>query len=168
MTMDGRFVLDGSIGVRMIDGSEAAIGDFFDRVVLLVNVASACGFTGQYRGLQVLHSELEGRGFTILGAPCNDFLGQEPGSDEEIRAFCESRFGVTFPLLSKLSILGGDPHPLYGALQGMDAPIGGRVGWNFTKFLIGRGGVVRAKFVTETTPGSRVLRREILSAIEDS
>ena len=90
MGENGRFMLDGSIGIRMIDGRDAVIGDFFDRVVLLVNVASRCGFTGQYAGLQALHEEFKDRGFTVLGAPCNDFLGQEPGSDAEVRAFCET------------------------------------------------------------------------------
>lgn len=163
---DGRFALDGSIGIRMIDGSDAVIGDFFDRVVLLVNVASRCGFTGQYAGLQALHEEMAGDGFTVLGVPCNDFLGQEPGSDAEVRAFCEAEYGVTFPMLSKVSILGDGAHPLYAALQGMEGPIGGRVGWNFTKYVIGRGGIVRARFVTDTTADSRVLRREIVSAMD--
>jgi glutathione peroxidase len=161
-------MLDGSIGIRMIDGRDAVIGDFFDRVVLLVNVASKCGFTGQYGGLQALHEEFKDRGFTVLGAPCNDFLGQEPGDDAEIRAFCETTYGVTFPMLSKVSILGEGAHPLYKSLQGMDGPIGGRVGWNFTKYVIGRGGGVRARFVTDTTADSVVLRREIEAALAGS
>ncbi len=135
------------IPLRRIDGSEASLSEHAGEVLLIVNVASKCGLTPQYDGLEALYRRYHGRGLTVLGFPANDFAGQEPGSNEEIASFCRSTFGVDFPMFAKIAVTGADRHPLYAELAG-DEPIS----WNFEKFLIARDGSVAARFSPKTVP----------------
>jgi glutathione peroxidase len=138
--------------VKRIDGTSQDLADYRGQVLLLVNVASRCGLTPQYEGLESLYERYRDRGFAVLGFPANDFAGQEPGSDAEIASFCRSTYGVAFPLFSKLSVKGPDQHPLYRELTRLPAPIGGEVQWNFQKYLVNRRGEVVAKFDPRTAP----------------
>lgn len=149
---------------RTIEGQEIQLQEFAGKVVLVVNVASRCGFTRQYRELQAVYDKYRDKGLVVLGFPCNQFGGQEPGSEAEIRAFCESRFGVTFPLFAKVDVNGENAHPLFRRLTAADAPFEDRgpVKWNFEKFLIGRGGVPIARFRSRVAPDAP----EVLAAIE--
>ncbi|MEX6463809.1 glutathione peroxidase [Dietzia cinnamea] len=132
---------------RLLDGSEKDLSDYLGQVVLVVNTASKCGFTPQYKGLQALYEEFRDRGFVVLGFPCDQFAHQEPGTDEEIGAFCERNFGVEFPLFSKIEVNGSGAHPLYDWLKSEKSGVlGGRIKWNFTKFLVGREGRVIDRF----------------------
>jgi glutathione peroxidase len=146
-----------------IDGRENSLADFRGKGVLVVNVASRCGLTPQYAGLQALHDELAPRGFSVVGFPCNQFAGQEPGSDADVKQFCETSYGVSFPLFSKIEVNGDGRAPLYAWLTAQEtSPDGpGDVQWNFAKFLIGRDGRVAARFGPTTTPESADLRRAI-------
>ena len=138
---------------RLLDGSEKDLADYAGQVVLVVNTASKCGFTPQYTGLQKLYEEFGDQGFVVLGFPCDQFAHQEPGTDEEIGAFCERNFGVEFPLFSKIDVNGGNAHPLYGWLKSEKSGVlGGRVKWNFTKFLVGRDGKVIDRFGPNRKP----------------
>jgi glutathione peroxidase len=149
--------------VRTNDGREVSLADYRGQVLLIVNTASQCGFTPQLGGLQALQAAYGERGFTVLGFPCNDFGGQEPGTNEEIATFCESRFGVQFPIFDKVDIRGNSPHPLYAALQNETAEgIRGAVGWNFTKFLVDTEGRVVARFEPRVRPDAP----ELVQAIE--
>jgi len=134
--------------VETIDGVRTNLAPYRGQVALVVNVASRCGFTKQYAGLQKLYESYRARGFAVLGFPCNDFMGQEPGTHEEIRAFCSVNFGVTFPLYAKIHVKGAEKHPLFAWLtDGTRHPgLGGEVAWNFTKFLVGRDGSLLARF----------------------
>jgi len=138
--------------MKRIDGSDQPLGDYRGKVLLLVNVASKCGLTPQYNGLQALYEKYRGPGLEILGFPANNFMGQEPGSDDEIAAFCDTNYHVTFPLFSKISVKGDDIHPLYQALTSSPEPLGGDVQWNFQKYLLDRDGNAVAKFLPLTTP----------------
>jgi glutathione peroxidase len=138
--------------MKRLDGSEQSLTDYKGKVLMLVNVASRCGLTPQYKGLQELYGRYQGKGFEILGFPANNFMGQEPGSDEEIAQFCEMNYGVTFPLFSKISVKGDDIHPLYATLTSQPEPVGGEVLWNFQKYLVDRSGEVVAKFSPRATP----------------
>jgi glutathione peroxidase len=150
--------------MRTIDGKEQALADYKGKVLLVVNVASQCGLTPHYAGLQELHESYGERGLAVLGFPCNQFGGQEPGSEGEIKTFCETRFGVTFPMFAKIDVNGPQRHPLYSHLTAQptqpDGP--GDIGWNFAKFLVNRDGAVVARFAPPTAPVSE----EIVSAIE--
>ncbi len=138
--------------MKRLDGTEQSLKDYQGKVVMLVNVASKCGNTPQYRGLQEMYTRYQGKGLEILGFPANDFGAQEPGSDEEIAQFCEANYGVTFPMFSKISVKGDDIHPLYKELTSMPEPIGGEVRWNFQKYLVDREGNVVAKLHPKMTP----------------
>jgi glutathione peroxidase len=129
---------------------------------MLVNVASKCGLTPQYKGLQTIYDQYRDRGFEILGFPANNFMGQEPGTNEEIGEFCEANYGVNFPLFSKISVKGEGIDPLYQELTGMPEPIGGDVLWNFQKYLLNKRGEVVQKIMPQTTPESP----EVIEAIE--
>jgi len=153
--------------MESIDGEPVSLKDHEGDVILLVNVASRCGYTPQYEGLESLYREFKDDGLVVVGVPSNDFGGQEPGSDAEIRSFCRDRFGVTFPMMSKSRVLGEDAHPLYKYLRERDKPIGGDVRWNFTKFVIGRDGGVVARFEPDAAPDSKLLRRTIAEALEE-
>lgn len=171
----------GGIEFDRTDGSVATLSDHAGQVLLIVNVASKCGLTPQYEALQHLYSTYEGQGLTVLAFPANDFMGQEPGSDAEIATFCSTNYAVTFPVLSKIGVVGEDQHPLYAALTTQIPTADGKtefrdglrtngitptedpdVLWNFEKFLIGRDGDVVARFAPSTTPDST----ELVAAIE--
>ncbi|MEU4269703.1 glutathione peroxidase [Streptomyces sp. NPDC026092] len=151
------------IPLRTLSGDPTSLADYRDQAVLVVNVASKCGLTPQYAGLERLQKEYGERGFTVLGVPCNQFLGQEPGSAEEIQTFCSTSYGVTFPLLEKTDVNGADRHPLYAELTKVADAEGesGDVQWNFEKFLIGRDGQV-TRFRPRTEPEAP----EVVAAIE--
>lgn len=154
--------------VETIGGAHTTLAPYRDKVALVVNVASKCGFTKQYAGLQKLYETYRERGLVLLGFPSNDFLGQEPGSNDEIRKFCTLSFGVTFPLFAKIKVKGDDKHPLYGWLTDntLHPGLGGEVSWNFNKFLIGRDGKLIARFGSRTTPDAAELTEAIEQALK--
>ncbi|WP_040791802.1 glutathione peroxidase [Nocardia paucivorans] len=157
------------IPVRTLSGAESTLADLAaDKVILLVNVASKCGLTPQYSGLVELHRKYGARGFSVIGFPCNQFMGQEPGSAEEIQQFCSTTYGVDFPLLEKADVNGDNRHPLYRELvETADAEgAAGDVQWNFEKFLIGRDGAVLARFRPTTAPDAPALVSAIESAVD--
>lgn len=144
-----------SIPLTLNDGTETDFGRFRGQVVLVVNVASQCGFTPQYAGLQALHNKFSEEGFTVLGVPCNQFAGQEPGADAEIAEFCQRNFGVTFPLTIKADVRGRHQHPLYARLTKFkNGLLPGLVKWNFEKFLVNRDGEIVARFAPTVEPDS--------------
>src|SRR5579859_4596497 len=147
-----------------IDGDATPLSSYKGKVVLLVNVASRCGFTPQYSALESLYEKYRDQGFVILGFPANNFGAQEPGTNAEIKTFCSSKYNVTFPMMSKVSVKGDDTTPLYQYLTDKSAnpSTGGDIQWNFTKFLIGRDGQIVARFEPKVTPDSP----EVTSAIE--
>ena len=161
-TTDGSSPLDVEIGA--LTGGSADLAQYAGKAVLIVNVASKCGLTPQYNGLEKLQERYAERGFTVLGVPCNQFLGQEPGSAEEIAEFCSATYGVTFPLTEKVEVNGEGRHPLYDRLTGFADAEGhtGDIRWNFEKFLIGRDGKVVARFSPQTEPEAA----EVVAAIE--
>jgi glutathione peroxidase len=143
----------GDFTATAIDGTEADLAAYEGQVVLVVNTASQCGFTPQYEGLQQLQEEYADRGFTVLGFPCDQFGGQEPGTEDEIASFCERSFGVGFPLFAKVDVNGDGAHPLFTWLRGEKSGVlGGRIKWNFTKFLLARDGTVVDRFAPTTKP----------------
>jgi glutathione peroxidase len=152
------------IPVRALDGSPASLTPHRDEAMLIVNVASRCGLTPQYAVLEELHERYRERGFTVLGVPCNQFMGQEPGTAEEIAEFCSTTYGVTFPMLEKADVNGDDRHPLFAALVEQQDADGqaGDVQWNFEKFLVAPGGEVVARFRPRTSPDSA----EVVEAVE--
>ncbi len=138
---------------RLISGEARNLADYAGKVMLIVNVASKCGFTPQYKGLQTLYQQLAPRGFEYLAFPCDQFGHQEPGSDPEIATFCDRTYGVTFPVFAKIEVNGGNADPLYVWLkQQKGGLLGDSIKWNFTKFLIDRTGAVQARFAPTTTP----------------
>jgi glutathione peroxidase len=154
--------LDVEIGA--LQGGSARLSQYAGQVVLIVNVASKCGLTPQYTGLEKLQERYAAQGFTVLGVPCNQFLGQEPGTAEEIAEFCSATYGVTFPLTEKAEVNGEGRHALYERLVGFADAEGhsGDIRWNFEKFLLGRDGSVVARFSPQTEPESP----ELVTAIE--
>ena len=142
--------------VKDIHGQEQSMSDYLGKVVLVVNVASRCGFTSQYTGLQKLYAELADRGLVVLGFPCNQFGAQEPGDEAAIGSFCETQYGVTFPMFSKIDVNGSDAHPLYDWLKSsMPGVLGTEaIKWNFTKFLLDRQGNVVKRYAPNTAPES--------------
>lgn len=169
------------IPVKTIDGQETNLGEYKDKVLLVVNVASKCGLTPQYEGLQKLYGEYQAKGFEILGFPANNFMGQEPGTEEEIKEFCATNFDVRFPLFSKISVKGDDQHQLYhyltetkpetdindGDLEKRLAGYGStrskpsEVLWNFEKFLIGKNGEIAARFAPDVTAEDERLKAKV-------
>ena len=149
--------------VQALDGSDADLHDYEGKVALVVNVASKCGLTPQYEGLEKLQRTYGDQGFTVLGFPCNQFLGQEPGTSEEIATFCSTTYGVTFPMFEKIDVNGDDQHPLYAELTQVEDADGaaGDVQWNFEKFLVAPDGSV-----TRFRPGVEPEDPAIVSAIE--
>ena len=150
--------------VRSIDGQQVSLKSYSGKVVLLVNVASKCGFTPQYAGLEAVYEKYKDRGLVIVGIPANNFAQQEPGTNEEIKKFCSNKYNVTFPMMSKVSVLGDDETPLYQFLTSKSAnpQIGGDIKWNFTKFLFDRNGNPVARFEPAVKPDSP----EVTAAIE--
>jgi len=173
------------IPVKKIDGSPAQLRDYAGKVLLVVNVASKCGLTPQYEGLEALYKSRHGEGLEVLGFPANNFRGQEPGTNEEIVSFCTTNFAIDFPMFEKISVLGADKHPLYQALtaakpetdggdaamrtrlQGFGIETGppGEVLWNFEKFVVGRDGKVVARFSPDTTPDDPRLKAALDKAL---
>jgi glutathione peroxidase len=150
--------------MKTIDGQQKSLADYRGQVLLVVNVASKCGLTPQYKALEEVYEEFKEEGFEVLGFPCNDFAGQEPGTEQEIQNFCSTNYNVTFPLFAKVKVVGADKHPLYQFLTSQQtSPEGaGEVAWNFGKFLIGKDGQVVARFSPKTAPDAP----EVLKAIE--
>ncbi len=150
--------------LKSIDGQDVNLGEFRGKVALIVNVASKCGFTKQYAGLEKLYEKYRDRGFVILGFPANNFMRQEPGSNAEIKAFCTTTYNVTFPMFSKISVRGKDQHPLYQYLTDKKSghEFGGAITWNFNKFLVARDGAIVARFGSKTAPEDE----ELVAAIE--
>lgn len=142
------------IEVKNIDKQTLKLEKYKGRVMLIVNVASKCGYTGQYEGLQELHDKYSAKGLSVLGFPCNQFLGQEPGTEEEIKNFCMSSFGVSFDMFAKVDVNGANTHPLYTFLKSNTSGFLGSEGikWNFTKFLVDREGKVIERYAPSTTP----------------
>jgi glutathione peroxidase len=153
------------VRINRIDGSSLELSEFADRTLLVVNVASKCGLTPQYEALEELQRRYAERGFSVIGVPCNQFLGQEPGTGEEIQQFCSTTYGVTFPLLEKIDVNGDGRHELYEQLTSCadDEGYSGDIRWNFEKFLVDRSGAVVARFAPVVTPDDPA----IVGAIED-
>ncbi|MCC6970336.1 MAG: glutathione peroxidase [Phycisphaerales bacterium] len=147
--------------MKDIDGNDKNLEDFKGSVVLMVNVASKCGYTSQYKGLEKLYQDKKEKGLVIIGFPANNFGNQEPGTEADIKKFCTGEYNVTFPMFSKISVKGDDQHPLYKKLAAQPAPVGGDPKWNFTKFLVDRSGNVVARFDTRTAPSDTELNRQI-------
>ena len=150
------------IPVKDIDGKDTSLKAYKGKVLLIVNVASQCGLTPQYKALEAAHEKYKDQGFSVLGFPCNQFAGQEPGTNEEIKQFCSTKYNVTFPLFDKIDVNGANRHPLYVALAGKDSPFPGDIKWNFGKFLIGRDGKIIKRFEPATKPDAP----EVVKAIE--
>jgi glutathione peroxidase len=150
---------------RLNDGSEKPLSEYRDRVLLIVNTASKCGFTPQYDGLEKLQSDYADKGFSVLAFPCNQFGHQEPGNNEEIAQFCITRFSVSFPLFDKIDVNGSDTHPLYAYLKHEAPGVLGSEGikWNFTKFLVGKDGQVLKRYAPATKPEQ--IRKDIEKAL---
>jgi len=154
-----------SIPLKDIDGKETSLKAYTGKVLLIVNVASKCGYTPQYEGLETLAKKYREQGLVVLGFPCNDFGSQEPGSEQEIKEFCTAKFNVTFPLFSKLHVKGAEQPRLYTVLTGSDSPFPGPVKWNFGKFLIGRDGKIVARFDSAVEPDAPELTKAIEAAL---
>ena len=151
-----------AIPVKDIEGKDTTLKPYAGKVLLVVNVASKCGNTPQYEGLEALWKKRREQGLVVLGFPCNDFGLQEPGTEDDIKKFCTAKYDVTFPLFSKLHVNGPEQHPLYEALSGKSSPVPGAVKWNFGKFLVGRDGKILARF----EPGMKPDAPEIATAID--
>jgi glutathione peroxidase len=150
------------IPIKDIDGKDTSLKAYQGKVLLIVNVASKCGLTPQYKALEATYEKYRDKGFIVLGFPCNQFNGQEPGTNEEIKQFCSSKYSVTFPLFDKIEVNGPKRHPLYVALAGTDSPFPGEIKWNFGKFLISRDGKILKRFEPRTVPDAP----EVVAAIE--
>ena len=152
------------IPVKTLSGDDSSLGALAGKTLLVVNVASKCGLTPQYAALEALHERLANRGFSVVGFPCNQFMGQEPGTAEEIEEFCSTTYGVTFPMFEKIEVNGEGRHPIYDELTSVPDADGaaGDVQWNFEKFLLGPDGTVLARFRPRTVPDDP----EVLAAIE--
>jgi glutathione peroxidase len=153
--------------MKSIDGQPVSLKSYSGKVVLLVNVASKCGFTPQYAGLEALYEKYKDRGFVIVGVPANNFGSQEPGTNEEIKKFCSNKYNVSFPMMSKVSVLGDDETPLYRFLtdKSENPQVGGDIKWNFTKFLFDREGKPVGRFEPNVTPDSPEVQAAIESAL---
>jgi glutathione peroxidase len=152
--------------LKDIDGKPTSLKAYEGKVLLIVNVASKCGYTPQYAGLEALQEDYKDKGFTVLGFPCNQFGGQEPGTNEEIKQFCSSKYQVTFPLFDKTEVNGPNRHPLYVLLAGAGSPFPGDIKWNFNKFLIGRDGKILKRFDSKVKPDSAELTQAVEKALD--
>jgi glutathione peroxidase len=151
--------------MKDIDGKDVKLADYKGKVLLVVNVASKCGNTPQYEGLQKLYDKYKAQGLVILGFPANNFMGQEPGTDADIKTFCSTKYNVTFPMFSKISVKGADIHPLYQFLTSAKG-FEGDVSWNFGKFLVGKDGKVIARFTPREQPESENVTKAIEAALK--
>src|SRR5262245_40174219 len=154
--------------MKGLDGKDVDLSKYQGKVVLIVNVASECGYTPQYKGLQALHEKYGKDGLVVLGIPSNDFGGQEPGTNAKIKEFCTSKYKVTFDMLAKVKVLGDDAAPLYKFLQSRETnpKHAGAVKWNFEKFLIGRDGAVLARFASDVDPEGEDLQKKLREALQ--
>ena len=150
-----------TVPLKDINGKDTSLKAFAGKTILAVNVASKCGYTKQYTGLEALYQKYKDKGLVIVGFPCNDFGGQEPGTNEEIKTFCSTKYTVSFPLMDKLHVLGAEQHPLYKALSGPASAFPGDVKWNFGKFLIGKDGKLLSRYDSATTPEDAGLLKAI-------
>lgn len=157
--MDNKNIYD--ISVKDMDGKDVSLAEYKGKVLLIVNVASHCGYTKQYEGLEKLYEQNKDKGFEILAFPCNDFGEQEPGTNEEIKQFCESKYNVTFKLFDKINVKGSNVSPLYDLLMN-NAPTKGDIDWNFEKFLVDKNGNIVGRYKSKVTPESE----ELTSAID--
>jgi glutathione peroxidase len=155
-----------SVPVQSIDGSADLLGPLRGKVTLAVNVASRCGYTPQYAGLEQMHRDLAAERFTVVGFPCNQFGQQEPGNEAEIMRFCQLTYEVSFPMSAKLDVNGPDRHPLYSFLTAPQNGFPGDIGWNFEKFLIGRDGRVLKRYASDTKPEDKGLMQDIADALD--
>jgi glutathione peroxidase len=155
-----------SIPVSSIDGGSDLLGPLRGKVILAVNVASRCGYTPQYAGLEQLQRDLKAEAFSVVGFPCNQFGQQEPGSEAQIMRFCQTSYDVTFPMSAKLDVNGPQRHPLYSFLTAAQNGFAGDIGWNFEKFLIGRDGRVLKRYASDTKPEDKGLMQDIADALE--
>ena len=157
------------IDVMDIDGENVNLGKYKDKVVMFVNTASECGYTPQYKGLQKLYDKYKDRGFVILGFPANNFNGQEPGSNAEIKQFCTLKYKVKFPMFAKISVKGEDQHPLYQFLTSKEKnpEYGGEITWNFNKFIANHKGEIIARFSSKETPESKEIAKTIEKALSE-
>ena len=155
------------IPLKDIDGKDTTLATYKGQVLLVVNVASKCGFTPQYTGLEAIYKKYSFQGLVVCGFPCNQFLSQEPGTAAEIKDFCTSKYNVTFPMFDKLDVNGDKRHPLYTALAGTNSPFAGNIKWNFTKFLIGRDGKILKRFGSSTKPDSEEVTKAIEAALAE-
>ncbi len=153
------------VKVKDIDGKDTSLKAYEGKVVLIVNVASQCGLTPQYKGLQALHEKYKDKGLVVLGFPCNDFGAQEPGTTTEIKEFCSTKYKVTFPMFDKLHVKGDGQHELYRRLTGKDGAFPGDVKWNFGKFLVGADGQPLQRFEPKTTPDDPELVKAVEAAL---
>jgi glutathione peroxidase len=153
------------IAVKDIDGKDTTLNAYKGKVILVVNVASQCGFTPQYKNLEAVYEKYKDQGFVILGFPCNQFGEQEPGTDAEIKQFCTSKYFITFPLFDKIEVNGANRHPLYELLAGKDSPFPGDITWNFNKFLIGKDGKILNRFDSKIKPDAPEATAAIEAAI---
>jgi glutathione peroxidase len=154
------------IPLKDIDGKDTSLKPYQGKVLLVVNVASQCGLTPQYKALEAVYEKYKDQGFAVLAFPCNQFGHQEPGTNKEIKEFCSSKYEVTFPIFDKLEVNGANRHPLYVALAGKESPFPGDIAWNFGKFLIGRDGKIIKRFEPRTTPDSPDVTGAIEKAIK--
>ncbi|HTZ89570.1 MAG TPA: glutathione peroxidase [Alloacidobacterium sp.] len=152
--------------LKSIDGKPVSLSEYHGKVLMLVNVASKCGYTPQYAALESLYEKYKDRGLVIVGIPANNFGGQEPGTNEEIKKFCSTKYNVSFPMMAKVSVLGDDKTPLYAFLtdKSVNPQIGGDIKWNFTKFLFDRNGKPVARFEPNVTPDSP----QVVAAVESA
>ena len=153
------------IAIKDIDGKDTTLAAYKGKVVLIVNVASHCGYTPQYKSLEAVYQKYKDQGFVVLGFPCNQFGGQEPGTNEEIKQYSTSKYDVTFPLFDKIEVNGANRHPLYVALAGDTSPFPGNIKWNFNKFLIGKDGKILKRFDSKVTPDSAEATEAITAAL---
>jgi glutathione peroxidase len=153
------------IPLKDIDGRQSSLEVYRGQVLLIVNVASKCGFTPQYAGLESLYQKYKDQGFAVLGFPCNQFARQEPGTNGEIKQFCSSKYQVSFPLFEKIEVNAKNRHPLYTHLAGTASLFPGRIWWNFTKFLVGRDGRILGRFGSRVKPDAAKLLLAIESAV---
>ena len=154
------------LNIKNINGDNLNLNQFKGKIVLLVNVASNCGFTKQYTDLQNLYDQYKDKGLTVIGVPSNQFGGQEPGSESEIQEFCSTKFGVTFPMYSKIDVNGPTRHPLYEDIIGDKGPLKGKIKWNFGKILLGKDGKPIERFGSMTSPSSKKLIQLIEKSLE--
>lgn len=153
------------VQLKDIDGKDTTLKSLEGKVILVVNVASKCGFTPQYTALEALYQKYKDQGLVVVGFPCNQFGKQEPGTSEEIKQFCTSKFNVTFPLFEKIDVNGAARSPLYDILAGKDSPFPGDIKWNFTKFLVSKNGVILSRFASQVKPDAPELTQAVEAAL---